>query len=498
MLDDYVVLFGEQGISQQHRTSDLFVSPQGTFYRPVGHLFLRLSSLLFGTNVVGYHLANLALFFLICMMFFLITELLFKNWQLSLLTTLLYALHPINGWLVNYVTANVIATFVLNLELSLVFFILFLDHRKKSSYWFSLFFFALALFSHEMSVVFPVFLLCLLYFLKKFSLWGSLRLGLPYILMSFFYALLRLSFFSFSKRLSGTMDAVGLSLGGYFATLMDLIFWYVSKLLFMKEIIFLWNGVMVTDQLMFRMVVGAAVIATLLWLIFVQWRKGIHAFSLALFVSGFIPMGFASFAYFSVSGSPIVEPHWFHFSSLGFFLLLASGILTLRKWVKGTVWIVIVTGILATNLVVTRHYNTLWRDQETYCRYWLSVNGEDWTPYWGLGKSLLEKGDYPAATTVLENGFRTNPYSHLILTDLGYAYFIAGRFEDSLRAYQVALGLDPNHTLAYHRKGELFLATGDYREAELALLSALELNPSAPPSYELLMEVHNRVREQNQ
>lgn len=86
------------------------------------------------------------------------------------------------------------------------------------------------------------------------------------------------------------MDAVGLSLGGYFATLMDLIFWYVSKLLFMKEIIFLWNGVMVTDQLMFRMVVGAAVIATLLWLIFVQWRKGIHAFSLALFVSGFIPM----------------------------------------------------------------------------------------------------------------------------------------------------------------------------------------------------------------
>ena len=238
------------------------------------------------------------------------------------------------------------------------------------------------------------------------------------------------------------------------------------------------------------MVVAIAVIATLLYLIFVRWQKGLHAFSMAFFISGFIPLGLASFTYIT-TGNPIIEPHWFYFSSLGFFLLLASGILTLRKWVRSTGWILIVFCILVTGLLMVRHSNTHWKDQETYCRYWLSINGGDWTPYWGMGRSLLEKGHYQGAVSYFEEGLYVNRYSPRILADLGYAYFKVGDYDAGVQACRAALRLDPTYSVAYHYMGQIFLATRAYREAKIAFSNAFRLNPWSVSSYRYLLAVNN-------
>ena len=63
MLDDHLILFGEQGIEKFNSFLDVFTKDLGSFYRPVGHLVLAVSYSLFGTQVAGYHLVNLGRFF---------------------------------------------------------------------------------------------------------------------------------------------------------------------------------------------------------------------------------------------------------------------------------------------------------------------------------------------------------------------------------------------------------------------------------------------------
>ncbi len=132
MLDDFFVLFSETGMSRLDSLSELFTEKQDRFYRPVGFMFLAVSQRVFGANEFGYHATNLVLFFLVCAMFFFITEELFGRRKLSVLVAFLYAVHPINGGVVNYATMNVAGTFVLCLQLSFFFFLLFLKHERTA------------------------------------------------------------------------------------------------------------------------------------------------------------------------------------------------------------------------------------------------------------------------------------------------------------------------------------------------------------------------------
>ena len=215
MLDDYVVLFGEEGVAALDSGLDMFTHPQGgQFYRPVGHLFLVASHRLFGTHEVGYHSANLVLFFVICLFFFYITELLFENRQLSFLTAALYAVHPINNALVNYITLNVSGIFVVCLQLSLILFLLFLRGGRIVSYVLSLLFLVFGLLSHEMSLLFPVYLVCILHFLKRFTLRRMIWVGLPYGLICLSYLVFRSYLFRLQSVFDNSVTGLDTSISG--------------------------------------------------------------------------------------------------------------------------------------------------------------------------------------------------------------------------------------------------------------------------------------------
>ena len=187
LLDDHVVLFGEQGVVNK-TVGTLFTGQQHLFYRPVGHLFLMLCSRVLGAEPVGYHVANLLLFFVIGVLFFRITDLLFHDRKLALLAALLYCIHPINSMLVNYVTANIISTFVITLQISFLLSLKYCQTKNKFLYGTSLFFFVLALFSHEMAMVFPAYIFCAQFFVSKDSFKQVVVYTLPYAIISAAYS----------------------------------------------------------------------------------------------------------------------------------------------------------------------------------------------------------------------------------------------------------------------------------------------------------------------
>jgi len=475
LLDDHLVLFGPGGVA--HKSfADLFTNYQGDFYRPIGHIFLWLSYQLFGSDPFGYHFANFLFFYVIGLLFFHITQKLTNDRPLAFLTALLYLVHPINSMLVNYITASVITTFVFMLQCSLICFIYYMIKPRRWLYCLSLFLFLLALASHEMSMIFPVFIFCALFLIYDFGAKRSLWFSSPYFGMSFAYFLFRLKFYS----LAGSVKAMSLILPKftvYVATVVDLIGWYIGKLIAPFNIIFLWNQGISTHFVMGKLVAVVGVVAAIMYLIFVSWKKGIKAFALSIFMLGFIPVGVASFTYYP-SVTPIIEPHWFYFSSIGFFIILAKCFLSLKEKTNFNLFLILVVVVVGAWGLLLRENNTKWQTQETYCRYWTSLNDKNLTAHYGLGKALMEKGDFTQAIRYFRNGITvTGIYNPMILADMGYAEFRSGNDKNALHYFNLVLELDPHYAPTHYYLSQYYLSKDDYRSAKESIQSAIAFYP---------------------
>jgi len=474
MLDDRVVLFGQDGVAYQSWTG-LFTHYQFQFFRPFGHVLLKAAAAVFGRHPVGYHVVNLGLLLAIAFLFYRITRELFHDEALAVTTSILYLLHPINGMLVNYITASVIATFVLCLQGSFWCFLRFEATGRKAFYAGSLFLLFLGLLSHEMSVAFPFYLVCLLVFLRQRSWKETLRLTAPYFGLVLAYMVFR--WYVFNLRIvafgvSRFLPDVSL----YVAVVGDFLLWYLSKLVWPKDILFLWTG-FVFDELLVWKVLKGLLLAAIACGLLARWRKGLKAFGLSFFLVGVMPVAVACFTYVP-HVEPIFEPHWLYFASYGLFLLAAcAGLKLYRHWSRGAglaIGGLVVVGLVGALWVNNRH----WRDQETYCRYWLRINPRNLTPYHGLGQVLLERGRFEEAKKYFLKGSDRVLYnSYFVAADLGYAYFLSGDRATARRLYQKALNLNPAYARTYFYIGRLLLAEGNPEEARKSFLMACRLFP---------------------
>lgn len=478
MLDDYFVLFGQEGVA--HKTFlSLFTDWQYLFYRPAGHIFLFLSHKLFGVNVFAYHLANLGLFSLAVFLFFRLTLEITGNKGLAWGVAFLYGWHPLNNMLVNYVTANIIATFVVMMQISFLFAVKASAVFEKRFYATSLLFYLLALLSHEMSLVYPLYVFCLAYFLRGRSLKRALVFSLPFGLLAAGYFLFRMHLFT----LGGTLQAVKKVLPHvsiYFSCVMPLLYWYVKRLFFPIDFVFLWTGHIEQEYLFWEPLRFLAIVAVIGYFLFVRWKKGLKPFALAFFVTGLLPTFWASFAHFPFA-EPFIEPHWFYFGSFGFFLLLAYALSQLRGRISQALWILVMAGILSGSFFLLQRNNAYWKDQKTYCRYWLKINPRNATPYYGLGQALLKEGDPRQAVRYLEKAMETARYQSAFMTaDLGYAYFLSGKLESARKYLAFTLQRDPDYAAGHYYSGLLFLHEGKKPESQQAFEKAVQLYPGNP------------------
>jgi hypothetical protein len=470
MLDDFVILFNEAGVSNK-TFIQLFVDYQHIFARPFGHLLLWASYPILKTNPLGYHVLNLLLFVVICWLFYEIVQKLFKNNELAFLTAVLYALHPINSMLVNYVTVTVIATFVLTMQLSFLCLLKYLDSGQKKFFMSSLIFFLMSLFSHEMSMVYPAYVFCLLYFLREFDWRKAMIFTLPYAGVSGVYFLYRMVFFDLQGQASAAFAMLRV-FSVYISSIMALISWYIGKLLFPRDIIFLWNVVIEDNYKPFDIYRFSLLALVILYLIFFRWKKGRKAFALSFFIVGFLPVFVSSYAHFPFV-EPMIEPHWFYFSSLGFFILLAGGILWLKQKMTRTFWKYCISLLFVFYFVLLQDNNLQWRTQESYCRFWISQNAANMTPYYGMGQVMLAHGKGAQAIEYFEKGLKVSQrHSAYILADIGYGYFLKGDYRQALMQYEAAIKQEPHYSVTYYYLALLKWRQGDHVGAEQFLLQA--------------------------
>jgi len=81
---------------------------------------------------------------------------------------------------------------------------------------------------------------------------------------------------------------------------------------------------------------------------------------------------------------------------------------------------------------------------------------------------------------------------------LGYAYQRLEGYEESIKAYQAAIQIDPNHADAYNNLGATYYLQGRLTEAVEALVQAIRLESNLADAYFNLGAVHVARRERGE
>jgi len=391
LLDDYALFFYSHNLHTLKGFSVFFWHDFHGFYRPITCIFLKLTNLIFQNNPVGYHVVNLLLFILIGILFFELILWFSKSSPLALLASLLYVVHPINNIFVNAKVNSLPMLSILTMQISFLLLLRFLDRKKVLPYFLSLIFYFIGLLCHEMSALLPLYLGLSMRFIQGFNIRKICEFLWPYIMTLLVYSLLRAQVPDL--RPLDTLFRLEITIPSYVATTMFLVFWYLSKLIFPRDIVLVWDTLLLKEDLLFWNSMFWLLLLVVLYLLIFRLRKGLSAFGLSVFFVGVVPVSVASFSNTFWFKTAYIEPQWFGFSSIGFFTLIAQGLLNFKNKIPqaiGTILIVILIGGLA---LWTQQSNLVWKDEETYCTYWLKVNPTDVTAKRGKAHAYIRKHD---------------------------------------------------------------------------------------------------------
>lgn len=186
-LDDNYLVRGNPGIQQVHPIWRHFVDPTTiskldriTQYRPMLPLTLSISYFFWGDDPVGYHIGSVLFHILgVIVFYFLICELLLrtrfseesdpKRTSIALVTSLVFAIHPISGYPINYIAARDLLIMEFFLLSSLLSYLRMQRIGVNAKRWvITLIPFAIALFAKTNAIMFPAII-----FLYHYTLGGK-------------------------------------------------------------------------------------------------------------------------------------------------------------------------------------------------------------------------------------------------------------------------------------------------------------------------------------
>lgn len=103
--------------------------------------------------------------------------------------------------------------------------------------------------------------------------------------------------------------------------------------------------------------------------------------------------------------------------------------------------------------------------------------GED-VPWYGKGATLILLGRYDEALRAIDVALDLNPRNEVAWLNKGNALTKMGRLVDALRCFNAAIKVNPRYEVAWNNKGNTLARLGHYEEALKCYGRALDIDPS--------------------
>lgn len=478
------------------------VESRNQYYRPLVTMSFWLDKRIWGLKPVGFHLSNLLLNMLNCLLFPLLLWHLFSSVPLALLGGLAFSLHPMHVESVSFTAGRTDILMAMFLFISL----LVLLRLRRQPGWLLLLVvlasYLLALLSKETAIVFPVLVVVLL----GWRFWHgrngnrySLLLGLM-VLVTIGYLVLRAGVLkgyvppwgpvTVSERLMLIVNAFGR-------------YALYAVVPFFHRIIYPGPG----QFAVFGWPTVTAVVAASVfgWLL-LRFRRGPVAIGIVWYllfilpVLNWFPPGISYLAerllYLPVAGLIIA--------------LLALSRLRRLPTIPTTVAVLVYLGGMAIDgalrMPVWRNNRTLYETmvreepESADARYNLGnalraagdLNGairefrralalrpNDPETHHNLALALIDSGNVSGAIAHLQEAVRLVPNYAIAHRNLGDAYVRAGAFEQAAGEYRKAIALQPDMAAAHNNLGKVFTNLGLLDSAEVAFRRAITYQPNS-------------------
>jgi hypothetical protein len=192
---------------------------------------------------------------------------------------------------INYITSYVIPASGILFLLSFIIFFKSLEGKYKA-FWYGLshFIYIIAILFYEQLVLFPFFLMCTLYFVKRYDIQKTIFLSFPSLFISFLYAWILVS----RSHAFSHMVLSDLSFFHRVASIAQLISWYMAKLMTLDGIVLIWSAHLVVNHVVLRNFIFLGILFGLSLLIVKYFRRNHKSFAVTWFLIGFLPLWLAA------------------------------------------------------------------------------------------------------------------------------------------------------------------------------------------------------------
>ncbi len=458
------------------------------YYRPMAHIVLDLCYDIFKANHWQYHLLNIFLFAFAASLIYVLVRKLSGDNNLAFLTSLIYLIHPINGILVNYISANVFVLQVICILSSVLLLYASLERKNDLAlYCLSLLLSFLSLFWHENGIMTPFYLFSVILIFRKEPNKTKLIYMVPYFLIIIFYSFFRVFFIHLDEPILKEIGLFHMNIWGYGANLFHALSWYVMQLFCPLGIVMQWTAPALREHI-FLGDLGLVMSILLFYLLFIIFAKErICQLALTWALIGFAPACLAVFM--QPKEGVLIEPHWFIFSSIGLFILAAKIFLKIIGHMKraGLLFLFIMILIWVSDSYA---YNQLWSDQKSYALFWSQQASGTKLSYFYLAYALQREGAYKESENNYWKALNNDSSDSVIFENIGQIELREGHWKQAESNFQKALKITPLSSNIINDLARLYLIEGRKEKAKELCFKSLEIDNDDAEALFLLIEIY--------
>ena len=504
IIDDISIIVQDDFLRQPDAFLKVFSRPMmGQYYRPIVLFSLVLDYSLWGFNPLGYHLSNVLLHTLNSVLFFILLFFIFKDSMLSFLSSMFFAIHPINSVTVNYVSDRGNSLAGLFMLCALLLFYRGSIKKRVVFYLCGFVMFLIALLCRESAILFPLYLLCMLTTIDEPVFWkkNAVIVGTA-LLMSSMYLFCRSQFMP--MPIAGWAEVSRISDLNSLSSFIHMIVRYFMLTIKPVDICFFRP----ITPLSFEAPVLISLGLFLSFNIFIIRNKELKKkrwFALSWFLIGIIPLYVLMISFRKNIGF-VMQDNWIYFSSLGLFLMLGMFLLWLRRWVSKQLVIFLSSMLIIFYAFMTFSTNGLWKNTETYCNFWFNIVPKNSIASWAMAEFYYGEGDVDKAIMYYNKAIKDCKYGYdgrakfdenllSIYNNLGALLFEEKRYKEAEEYFKKVIAYKSDDPVAYCNLGNIYLIKNDIPKAKYFYEKSLAGDFQSVGTHKMLFSIYLREGE---
>ena len=441
IFDDRIMLTENPVLAKNGLYKAWFTTQQFNYW-PITWTSYWIEHNIWGLNPAGYHIVNVVLHLLCSMLIWLVLKRL--KIPCAWLAALIFAVHPVNGASVAWISQRKNLLSMLFFLMTLLWYMGFDNCGKKKFYWLAVISFILAMLSKGAVAPLPVVLLIVVWWLHGSIRRRDLVRSLSFFAVSGIFSIVEI-WFQYTKAMGGKSVGDG-SLLSRFAGAGWAVAFYFYKAILPFNLSFIYQRWQInpTNLLSYvpdLMLLGSVV---LFWRYRRNWGRHL-LFALGYYVAMLLPvLGFFDIYFFTFS--PVAD-HYQYISIIAVIsLVVATAYVITQKFGKWCVRTMTVSAAVIIVILATLSWQQchIYKDKETLWTDTLRKNSDSWIVYLNLGAAQVQQGKYDEAIPHLKNAIKLNPSSDKAQINLGMAFASKGKLDEAIEHFNEALRISPN------------------------------------------------------